>query len=89
MSNEQEKSKRQRRFLEKETNVKRWNKKLRSNNWIDDTTPPDVANKNIKRHVNHGKLCSCWMCGNPRKYHNELTMQEIKFKLKEDDYEGI
>lgn len=20
--------------------------------------------------------CSCWMCGNPRRYHNELTIQE-------------
>ena len=24
------------------------------------------------------KFCSCWMCGNPRKYFNEKTMQEKK-----------
>ena len=24
------------------------------------------------------KLCSCYMCGNPRKYFNERTMQEKK-----------
>ena len=22
------------------------------------------------------KLCSCWMCGNPRRYFNELTLRE-------------
>lgn len=26
----------------------------------------------------HGSLCSCHMCGNPRKYFNEKTMQEKK-----------
>ncbi|SEM50561.1 hypothetical protein SAMN04487857_102341 [Pseudomonas sp. ok272] len=25
--------------------------------------------------ANHGKICSCWMCGNPRKL-GELTLQE-------------
>ena len=24
------------------------------------------------------KLCSCWMCGNPRKWFNEKTIQERK-----------
>ncbi len=23
-------------------------------------------------------LCSCWMCGNPRKYYNDGTIQEKK-----------
>ncbi|KJR63169.1 hypothetical protein VY88_23780 [Azospirillum thiophilum] len=23
-------------------------------------------------------VCSCWMCGNPRRWHGELTMQEIR-----------
>lgn len=23
--------------------------------------------------------CSCWMCGNPRRYLGEVTMQERKF----------
>jgi hypothetical protein len=26
----------------------------------------------------HSKACSCYMCGNPRKYFNELTIQERK-----------
>lgn len=24
--------------------------------------------------------CSCWMCGNPRKYFNERTIQEKRFE---------
>lgn len=28
---------------------------------------------------NHRRSCSCFMCGNPRKYRNEITMQERKF----------
>lgn len=26
--------------------------------------------------ANHLKACSCWMCGNPRRYFGELTIQE-------------
>jgi len=36
--------------------------------------PDDPAAK----WANHLKGCSCYMCGNPRKYFNELTMQERK-----------
>ena len=25
-------------------------------------------------------VCSCWMCGNPRKFFDEVTAQERKFK---------
>lgn len=31
---------------------------------------------------NTSKPCSCWMCGNPRKYFKELTMQERVDKLR-------
>jgi hypothetical protein len=31
-------------------------------------------------------LCSCWMCGNPRKYFGELTRQE-KLAEAADSYE--
>lgn len=33
--------------------------------------------RNAGVFANHGKVCSCWMCGNPRKY-GELTLQERK-----------
>jgi hypothetical protein len=29
-------------------------------------------------------VCSCWMCGNPRKYSGQLTRQEILASLGED-----
>ena len=28
------------------------------------------------RFAHHGKACSCFMCGNPRKFWGDLTMQE-------------
>ena len=38
-----------------------------------DPAPPSV--------VDTPKPCSCWMCGNPRRYRNgpRLTRQEMKF----------
>ncbi|MBD1589766.1 hypothetical protein [Pseudomonas typographi] len=38
--------------------------------------------KNAGVFANHGKVCSCWMCGNPRKL-GELTMQEKRADLSE------
>lgn len=32
------------------------------------------------------KNCSCWMCGNPRKYDNESTVQERRNTQKERSY---
>jgi hypothetical protein len=26
----------------------------------------------------HGKPCSCWMCGNPRKFFKQATLQEVR-----------
>lgn len=35
------------------------------------------------RNRNHLASCSCWMCGNPRKYFLERTRQELKAELDE------
>ena len=40
------------------------------------TTDP----RNAGLFANHGKVCSCWMCGNPRKL-GEITMQERRANL--------
>ncbi len=40
------------------------------------TTDP----RNAGLFANHGKVCSCWMCGNPRKL-GEITMQEKRANL--------
>ncbi len=39
--------------------------------WWEDVSPRMVG---IKAHT--PALCSCWMCGNPRKYWKEKTIQE-------------
>lgn len=36
--------------------------------------------RNAGLFANHGKVCSCWMCGNPRKQ-GDLTMQEKRANL--------
>lgn len=41
---------------------------------------PDLILKWERRHRNTSKTCSCSMCGNPRKFFNEPTMQEKRFK---------
>jgi hypothetical protein len=37
----------------------------------------DASDKDAGVFANHGKVCSCWMCGNPRKY-GQLTLQELR-----------
>jgi len=43
--------------------------------------------KAIGRYINHGlQICSCYMCGNPRKYHKGAkTMQELRAEGKWDE----
>jgi hypothetical protein len=36
------------------------------------------------RHYDHLAACSCWMCGNPRKYRGEPTIQERKHSKFDD-----
>jgi hypothetical protein len=43
--------------------------------WDDTTITPKRIGVNASTHC---KPCSCYMCGNPRKYFNELTIQEQK-----------
>lgn len=45
--------------------------------------------KRAHMYANHGELCSCHMCGNPRKYFREKTIQEQRAdeKFKELDEE--
>ena len=41
--------------------------------------------KAIGRYVNHGlQVCSCYMCGNPRRHNGGPTMQERKVKGPEE-----
>lgn len=39
---------------------------------------PVVNQHRLKLAMKTPARCSCWMCGNPRKYFNRRTLQEIK-----------
>lgn len=79
---ENPKEKRQKRFQQKSRNKVKWSKRARHSFGLLEITP-----KMIGRAANHGKLCSCHMCGNPRKFFNEKTLQEQKFDEKAKVYE--
>jgi len=34
--------------------------------------------KNLGYLAENNTVCSCWMCGNPRKYFRQVTVQERK-----------
>lgn len=34
------------------------------------------------RFIECPKPCSCWMCGNPRKWNNDETLQERRYSLR-------
>ena len=36
----------------------------------------------LSYYVKNLARCSCWMCGNPRKFHGEKTLQEQIFDVK-------
>jgi len=48
--------------------------------WNNSNAPlTEGEERRAKTNANHGKRCSCDMCGNPRRGpRKELTMQEIK-----------
>lgn len=39
--------------------------------------------RHVGRFARAMPSCSCWMCGNPRRYGGEVTMQEKRFAEKE------
>ena len=41
----------------------------------------DDSKRLIGVRAHSPKLCSCWMCGNPRKYFNEKTIQEKRNEI--------
>lgn len=58
----------------------KFRRKERLNSWLN----KNPSDKDIGKLAAHSKLCSCWMCGNPRKFTGELTIQERKHM---DDYD--
>jgi hypothetical protein len=73
-----------RRF--QELKKKQWVQKLFSKHRARDLTDADVG---VYAHT--PALCSCYMCGNPRKWWDQKTIQEKKmddfYKATDEDYE--
>jgi len=79
MSNESQKIKHSKRIHNDETKTKKQviiGKTFNAN--------VSVPGKFTKRHAMNCGNPNCVMCGNPRKFFKELTMQEKKFKQTED-----
>lgn len=60
--------------------------------WItkQEQMPKQEIHKIVSRHRDNMKMCSCWMCCNPRRSgrgKNKLTFQEIRAKLTFDDWD--
>jgi hypothetical protein len=41
-----------------------------------------ISDENLQKHLKNPVPCTCWMCGNPRKYQKERTLQELKAEEK-------
>jgi hypothetical protein len=54
----------------------RFYRNMKTRLWDWQPTPKEAG-----MFANHGKVCSCWMCGNPRHFHGELTLQERRHSL--------
>ena len=60
-----------------EVKAKRRAVKVLKDSW--DYDPEDINPRNIGKIAStHGKPCSCYMCGNPRRHFKEPTIQERK-----------
>lgn len=77
-----DKNKRQKRIVQKKRNLKKWidREQVKKKMWSNSTAPlSDSEERSARINANHGKRCSCPMCGNPRKFKStNLTMQEKK-----------
>jgi hypothetical protein len=84
MSAQEDKQKRSKRLHQKDTHVKKQYKIARTYN---------AELKNPHRlHKMHAMNCgdpNCFMCGNPRKFFGEKTIQELKFEQDVDHVRDV
>lgn len=78
-----DKGKRQQRLIQKVRNLQKWLKRERVKAKESGERFTIEDEKKAHKEANHGKLCSCHMCRNPRhsKFYrglNRLTIQERK-----------
>lgn len=51
------------------------------NNYFIGKRTKDEETRLLNIWARTAQVCSCYMCGNPRKHWNELTRQEVKFNV--------
>ena len=81
MYQEKKRERRRRDYLRMKARAKRQQRYI----WGDYFNEKEL-NERSARLANNLKACSCCMCGNPRKWWNELTIQERRF-YQVDKYE--
>lgn len=73
-----DKIKRQSRFIQKSRNKSKWFRREMEKEGKFGANITEHAVRTARLETNHGKLCSCYMCGNPRRHFKEVTLQEKK-----------
>jgi hypothetical protein len=61
-------------------------KEDRNQHYDDLTCPCWTDPKAMAKFKEQPKFCSCYMCGNPRKYFKDLTMAERRFYCESLDF---
>lgn len=51
---------------------------LRYLRWIFSSDPRWITPRQVAHFAEDRTPCSCWMCGNPRRYLGEVTRQELR-----------
>ncbi len=74
---EPKRASRRRQLIRMKAKVKRVNKR-----WLWKGLSEAEVNNYAAQLANNRKACSCWVCGNQRKWHG-LTIQEIRQNAKE------
>ncbi len=80
MYQEKKRERRRRDYLRMKDRARR----VQAHWWGTYHTDPDLDEAS-GRLANDIKCCSCYMCGNPRKWFNELTFQERKSLQSEEE----
>lgn len=70
------------RIHQKARNIARWLRIFRFHRRSWDSETDEQMQLRAKRTANHGKTCSCLMCGNARKHAGD-TLQERRARQKE------
>ena len=52
--------------------------------WSKDSESAEEQRMKVGKAAQTPKICSCWMCGNPRKHQNLISLKEYEFSSRKD-----